>query len=530
MAGIVTSNFRKHNAEQFYEAFSEADSSRMYFFIGRSTQWADDNNPPAPTDSVQATEYDIWKTMIAAKKITTSDVTYAIARNNWANNNFYSNFNTSSTTLASNTYFVMTDDYRVYKVIGNAKANSTVAAANSTVEPTGTSSSLLTTSDGYIWKYMYSISTADILKFLTTSYIPVATDSTVQAAASNSSIDHIEVSANGSLYLGALGTLASVTNANTMALHSSAGTADGMYTGSSIYITGGTGAGQVREILAYTGSNRTVKTTTNFGTPPDGSSTYSVGPTVTIKGSRGPAGTVSAASAYANTVYAANFATTGNTVNRIGMVSVGAHYAQANVAISANASHGSGATATAMISPPGGHGSNAVSELLGYNVMLNVQLTGTESDTHPIDQDFRVFGVIKDPLEADGDAAAASVYDQTTRLTLTSVSGSGKWSKDELVTGDTSGTKARVVSFANTNAANTLGTLSVTNVDGASNGGFTNSETIRGAASSITSVVGAVANTGGLKPHTGKVIYVENRGPIQRSTDQTEDIKVVVKF
>jgi hypothetical protein len=468
--------------------------------------------------------------MIAAKKITTSDVTYAIERKNWTTNNFYSNYNTSSTTLASNTYFVMTDDYRVYKCIGNAKANSTVAAANSTVEPTGTSTSLLSTADGYHWKYMYSISTADILKFLTTSYIPVETDSTVSAAASNSSIDHVEVSAAGSSYLGALGTMASVSNANTMVLHSSAGTVDGMYTGSSIYISGGTGSGQVREIQSYVGSTRTVRTTTSFGTPPDATSTYSIGPTVTIKGSRGPKGSPTAATAYANTIYAANFAATGNTVNRIGIISGGAHFASANVTLSANASNGTGATGTPMIAPPGGHGSNAVSELLGYNVMLNIQLTGTESGTHPIDQDFRVFGILKDPLEADGDAATASVYDQTTRLTISSVSGSGKWSKDELVTGDTSGSKARVVSFANTNAANTAGTLSITNIDGASNGGFTNSETVRGATSSITSTVAAVANTGGLKPHSGDVIYVENRGPIQRSTDQTEDIKVVVKF
>ena len=183
-----------------------------------------------------------------------------------------------------------------------------------------------------------------------------------------------------------------------------------------------------------------------------------------------------------------------------------------------------------MIAPPSGHGANAVSELFGYNVMLNVQLTGTESGTHPIDQDFRVFGILKDPLEADGNAAESSVYDQTTRLTLTSVSGSGKWSKDELVTGDTSGSKARVVSFANTNGANTTGTLHITNIDGASNGGFGTSETIRGATSSITSTVASVANTGGLKSHSGQVIYVENRGPIQRSSDQTEDIKVVVKF
>ena len=519
MPGIVTTNFRKHNAEQFYEAFSEADESRMYFFIGRSTTWADDASPPAPLDHIQATEYDVWNNMLAAKRIQTADVSYSVDRNNWANNTFYSDYSNSNDRLNVNTFFVMTTDYNVYKCLYNAGANSSSHVANSTVQPTGTSTSTLSTSDGYKWKYMYSISTADVLKFLTTSYIPVSTDSTVAAAASNGAIDVIDVDAEGNSYRADKGSLVSVTNSSVMVLNSSASTSDDIYNGSGLYIASGTGSGQVATIQSYVGSSRTVTLSSGYSVTPagPGDSTYDIGPLVTI------AGDGSGASAYANVIIGG---ASGNAVNKISMISTGSKYSTANVTISANSSHGSGATASPRLSPPGGHGSNAVSELFGFNVMVNVQLTGSEGNTFPTGQDFRVFGLLKDPLTAAGAAATSSAYDQTTRLTLTSVSGSGRYTKDELITGGTSTAKARVVGFANTNAANTTGTLSLTNVDKS----FSTSETITGGASGLTATVSAIASTGDLLPYKGQVLYVENRGAIQRATDQTEDIKIVVKF
>lgn len=519
MPGRVTTNFRKHNAEQFYEAFSEADESRMYFFIGRSTTWADDASPPTPMDSIQETEYNVWNNMLAAKRVQTADVSYSVDRNNWANNTFFTDYDSTNPQLQQNTFFVMTTDYNVYKCMYNNGANSTSHAANSTVVPTGTSTSTLSTSDGYKWKYMYSISTADVLKFLTTSYIPVSTDSTVAAAASNGAIDVIDVDAGGNSYVADKGSVVSVTNSSVMVLNSSASTTDDIYNGSGLYISSGTGSGQVATIQTYTGSSRTVTLASGYSVTPagPGDSTYDIGPLVTI------AGDGSGASAYANVIIGG---ASGNAVNKISMISVGSKYSIANAAISANSSHGSGATATPRLAPPGGHGSNAVSELYGYNVMVNVQLTGSEGNTFPTGQDFRVFGLLKDPLTAAGAAATASAYDQTTRLTLTSISGSARYTKDELISGGTSTAKARVVGFANTNAANTTGTLSLTGLDKT----FSVSETITGGSSSITATVGAIASSGDLLPYKGNVLYVENRGAIQRATDQTEDIKIVVKF
>ena len=67
MAAIITEKFRTHNAKQFKEDFGESESS-SYIFIGRSFDWVDENDPPAPANSV-GEEIDAWSDMIALKKV-----------------------------------------------------------------------------------------------------------------------------------------------------------------------------------------------------------------------------------------------------------------------------------------------------------------------------------------------------------------------------------------------------------------------------------------------------------------------------
>ena len=141
--------------------------------------------------------------------------------------------------------------------------------------------------------------------------------------------------------------------------------------------------------------------------------------------------------------------------------------------------------------------------------------------------DFRTKGIVRDPLLAsDGTTiATSSTYDQTTRLTLTTVSAAGRYANDEVITGGTSTATAKLINFANTNSANTTGTVKLTDI----NGTFSETETITGANSGITAVVGTITE-GSLKKYTGDVIYLENRVAIARAADQIEDIKLTVKF
>ena len=111
----------------------------------------------------------------------------------------------------------------------------------------------------------------------------------------------------------------------------------------------------------------------------------------------------------------------------------------------------------------------------------------------------------------------------TTKLTVTSRSAAH--SGDEIITGGTSGAQGRYVTFANTNAAGTAGVVSVTGVTGT----FAASETITGNTSSVTATVASINNRD-LRNFEGDVLYVENRLPVSRSSDQSEDIKLIVRY
>jgi len=511
MPGIVTKRFRIHNAEQFKEAFNEAASSIIYLFIARVNEWPNGDTTPTPTDSVFETRYQPWRDMIAAKRISTSDVSFATDRYDWTSGTVYTAYDDKDTTLYDNQFFVITEDYNVYKCLFNNYG------AASTVKPTGTSTSQITTSDGYIWKFMYNVSSGDVLKFVTTSYIPVETltsdDGTaqwdVQQAASNGSIDIIRVTANGSGFVGRANTFASVTSSTIQVLDAGASGVDDFYTDAALFISSGLGSGQVRTISDYNGTTKTVTVNPGFSITPNSSSTFSIGPDVTVTGDG------SGATAYANTV--------SGEIVKVTMVNTGSDYSKATVSFTdGQGGSGTGATAVAVLSPPGGHGSDPVGELGGFNVIMNTRLTGSESNTFPITNDFRVIGLLKDPLTKSLVAANNSSYDLTTRLTMTGVS--GDFQSDELVDGGSSSAVGRVVSFSNTNVSGTEGVLRVINVDGT----FT-TETVTGNTTSVSGTVTSVT-TGDLKPFSGDVIYNEYRGVVSRSEDQIEDIKLVVRY
>ena len=142
--------------------------------------------------------------MIGAKLISSSDVSHVIPRRNWTTGTTYDMYehnisssnaaNSGATNLFDSNFFVMNSSNAVYKVIENDGATA------STVEPTSTSNSIFETSDGYRWKYMYSLTSAETLNFMSTDFIHVSTDSTVSAAAVDGALDTILVVAGGSSF------------------------------------------------------------------------------------------------------------------------------------------------------------------------------------------------------------------------------------------------------------------------------------------------------------------------------------------
>ena len=191
MAQIITENFRVFNATRFVEYV--VDTNTLYLFIGRPQNW--ENEPTAPTPvnvPYQDTLY--WADAVALKRIVPNDFKQVVQRKNWSAGIVYSQYDNASSTLYGSNFYVLTQDNNVYKCISNN------FGAASSIKPTGTSINVITTSDGYQWKYLYSLSDTDLLKFLTGDFMPVNLNYDITSTAIKGTIDNAVVVNSGNSY------------------------------------------------------------------------------------------------------------------------------------------------------------------------------------------------------------------------------------------------------------------------------------------------------------------------------------------
>jgi len=488
MPAIITNKFRKHNSDQFYESFSEASPNVYYLGIarpqsfktstrpdGRTENEGTDLSPITPADSIKDELY-IYDDLLAVKKVTSSDVSYVIPRRNWISGQVYDYYRpdygnritNTTTTLTANSgasnlfdslFYVLTSSYNVYKCLDNNN-NST-----STVQPTGTSTSILTTADGYKWKYMYTLDASQQANFLSTDFMAVSTNSTVSSAGIDGGVHVVKIKTAGT----------SGTN--------------GTYT--NIPIRGDGTNGKVTVIIG------------------------------------------------------------GNAVTSVAVTNVGSGYTYGYITVADIISAGgSGLTGTeldVMIEPKGGHGFDAVTELGGYFIMMNTSLQGSElanTADFVTDNDFRKVTLIKDP-KSGGTAASTTTLRGTKAVRFAASPTPGTFQVDEKITQTTTGAVGIVVSWDSTNRILYYIQPRFTNEGVDSNGNktaFSGTYGITGATSSATGTpasatetVNYVSFTSGysdseIDTHSGDVLYVENRAPITRASDQTENIKLIIEF
>lgn len=511
MATTVSKKFNVHAAQQFKEGFDESDPTQMYLFYSRVNPWANESVAPAIGDTVAA-ERAVWTGMTALKKVSNNNVTLSVPKYLWSTNTIYTEYSDTNSNLPDSQFYVITSNNEVYKCLFNNND------AASTVLPTGRSTSVITTSDGYKWKFMYDVSQADMDRFGGVNHIPVKTllsddgsaQWAVQTAAANGSVPIYEVTSGGSGYLENKGPIGGVTSTTQLTIANTASGTDNVYNGSTIFISSGLGAGQIRIITGYNASTKLLTVNTGFVVTPNTSSTYHIGPRINISGD----GTL--ASAYANV--------NSGVVTKVTSINDGKNYSRAQVTISANPSFGSGATAVAYLPGVGGHGSDPVTELYARNATLNIEVDGEEGGFFAANNDFRVYGLIKDPVQLSTGGVANNLrYDQTLRLTLSSVSGT--FAQDEFVRGGTSGASGRVVYFANNNLSGTAGVLHLTYPER----NFINGETLTANSTAVTALVGTITQPD-LVPYSGQMLYTVTQPPLQRDADQTENFTITVKF
>jgi hypothetical protein len=489
MPAIITNKFRIHNSEQFSESFSEASPNVYYLGIGRPQAFATstrgdtrtDNEgtdvaPLTPVDSVQE-EFYTFDDLLAAKKIASSDVSFVIPRRNWTTSTVYDYYrhdygnrvtgstsvqtaNSGATSLLDSTFYVMSSTYNVYKVLDN---NSNAA---STTEPTGTSTAVLTTADGYKWKYMYTLSATQQSNFLSTDFMAVETNSTVSAAAVDGAVRIVKIKSAG---------------------------------------TGGTNGTHTGIAIRGDGSSGTVS--------------------VTVSG-----GVITAV-----------------TVTNVGSGYTFAYIRNADI-VTAGATGLTGSELDVIIEPKGGHGFNAVKELGGFYVMLNTNFEGSESSNtgdFTVTNDFRRIALLRDPFSG-GVAASASTLRATKAIRFAASPAPGTFTVDEEINQATTGAVGKVVEYDATNrilhyvqtrfndegidSNGNLTAFSGANVVTGQTSTATGTPSSTGSetADNITFTSGYAASE--IDADKGDVIYIENRSPITRASDQTENVKLIIEF
>ena len=414
MSAIINNTFRTFNANNF---ISSIGTNNVYLLIGKSDAWTGTSRgeyvETAPSDTVIPIPIDTniasakhWDDVIAAKKIVTSNVSHVIKRVDWTSGDSYDSYSDDVEDQIGNNFFVFSEpSFNVYKCIDNGSGGS--ASSNnfpSTVEPTGTSTSLFPTADGYVWKFMFQVQQVDVLKFVTTDWLPVNSPATANqteqlavennAATKNDGLEYIRVDNGGTGYIDDNGNVANSSN-NTITLAVTASAVNGTYNDMSVYITSGTGNGELKLISAYDGATKIATLTSDWDNNPNTASVYSVAPTVTVSnGSNG-----SGATARVKTIV-------GGVIEKITVETNGNDYRIATATITGGA--GTGAVVIPVVSPVGGHGSNSVTELGGAFVMLNTRLIGNDGSDFPVNDDFRKVHLVVNPkVSASGNAVAS---------------------------------------------------------------------------------------------------------------------------
>ena len=518
MAAIITDQIRILNAKNFVAGVTTGTNA-YYSFIGLpnptdlQSDW--DSNPPSPKDNFEE-EDEYWDSMIALKKINAGDVRQVVRRRVWSSGttydmyrNDYSRSNiakiSGATNLYSASYYVVNSDYRVYECLQNGTDPENPDGKPSLDEPTFTDlepRSAGNSGDGYIWKYLYTIKPGDIVKFESTDFIPTPPDwstNTEDAPVRANAVD-------GSLKI------ITITNRGV-----GLGTAGETYT--RVPIKGdGTGA-ECTIVINAESKIGTIEISSQ-------GSGYTFGSVDLIAGG----------------------VPTGTTIPTFDVIT----------------------------SPPGGHGYDVYRELGAYNVLLYSRI---ENDTENPDfitgnQIARV-GVVENP-KVPGSLTENLSIDKASALNALRLSGIGystaTFTPDSYViqtigTGQTAA--GRVVSYDQTTGVlkywqdrtvagfNTVGTAQTNPSYGYELYQFTSTPssggsvtivpssgsnlgidtTFTGISTSInnkTYYLGQFFNNGlaspEVKQHSGNIIYVDNRPSITRSTNQKEDIKVILQF
>lgn len=425
LTDALQNNFRTVFADSLKKQLDPLSDDNYYFFFGKILPWTDETTPPSVVDSV-AEKFSAYRNSLFSIRVDSRNISFVIPRTNWTTGRVYSEYDDTADQNDPESvtdYYVLVGGKSVYKCLDNNNRS----ASSQTPTQTGTSSFRL--SDGYKWKFMYTI-TDDQLDFLTEEYMPVmfrekSEDETanlqfeVQQKTVDGAINRIDVTGLqtilSSQYPNSLadaknvfqstdgGSTTVVLNPNDSLFSED----DDAYNGYVFYTSSGLGSGQAHRISDYEveGNVKTLTLETPlerkiFGLADNEAQTsFKILPEILIHGDGEDAKFVMPS-------------------KDLVAINTGRKYTGAFATFPTPGLVGSSPTARIYISPKGGHGGDAVNEFNASKVLVRIINDNVEGQPEIIDvNDFRQFGILKNPILNDNSLrVAGSEFDRKTSI------------------------------------------------------------------------------------------------------------------
>ena len=168
-------SLRKNSATTY-----KANVDNQFFFMGYTpgVTAIHSNSVTSERTAVACSTY--------ARNILKQECEFVVKRHDWTSGTYYERYK-NDIDLRDKVYYVKNSQDNVYVCLDNSE-NGASGGDRSTVEPKGKSSVPFTTTDGYKWKYLYTIDGhyKDYLRSVNSvSYMPVKTISVADARSSN---------------------------------------------------------------------------------------------------------------------------------------------------------------------------------------------------------------------------------------------------------------------------------------------------------------------------------------------------------
>lgn len=510
------------------------ENDHYYVFIGRTQPWDDEANPPDVVDN-RLTEALTRRDMLFIKRVAPTDIVYLTRNNPWVNGQVIDRYDDSisitnpapsgATTIQTSNFYVLTDDFNVYKCINNANK------IPSTVKPSGTSTQIFTTADGYVWKFLYQVPVLDRTKFLNPQWLPVRHYTGGYHFDVNGFLQTVDVISGGTGYTQSTAhVLIDGDGKGALAVPT---VTSGAITSVDVYIDGnaivhqGDGYSFIFATAIGAGAATGAVLRANLGRITSIPVNDAV-PEATIPGGIHVIDIVSPGQGYNETSTAVIIEGDGQSaearahivngqLSYIEITNPGVNYNWINVIV--NSPTGFGASVRGIISPKGGHGFDSVDELYAssFSIMVNMGVGGDSPDIFT-GNDYRQLGLMKNPTLYNSHEAFRNVTG--TSCYVIGVADTSKYNTDDIITTNDGG-KFRVLQIIGSNVwlQPIKAYITVNSV-------ITNA---------TTAVSGLAINSGVLivpefSVQSGEVLYIHNKTRVARLNEQTETLQIFFSF